>query len=308
MRTSAPPRRALAAVSLALLALPAVASAQCDAGADAGPDPSLDGVLRDVFPAADAVNVPTDTAVRLRYLGRPPEPPTLCVRVRSGGSCLQGSAAVVGHEIVWSPQGGQLPSFTDFTVTYADIAGGSVPFTFRTGSGPSAGPPVFDGIEDVTARDAEGETCEVGAVDVTVTFTRAISSSSGAGLAWPDSDVEYVIFQTRGPGISGPRVRDRVRLQRSGASSDRSAQRTFRLSAAEADGPVCFAVQAYDPLGRSAPNTQESCANPAQGNYFQSCAARPWGRAGSAWWAAVMAAAAIFFARRHPLARRREGL
>lgn len=293
VRTPAPLRLAAAVVGLALASLPATAWAQCDAGADAGPDPSLDGVLRDVFPAADAVNVPTDTAVRLRYLGRPPEPPTLCVRVRSGGSCLPGEAAVVGNEVVWSPRGGQLPSFTDFTVTYADVAGGSVPFTFRTGRGPSAGPPVFDGVDDVSARDAEGEVCEAGAVDVTVTFTRARSASSTSGLAWPDSDVEYVIFQTRGPGISGPRVRDRVRLQRSGTASDRSAQRTFRLTAAESEGPVCFSVQAYDPLGRSTPTRGEACVNPAQGNYFQACSARPGGVARGGWWVGLLALAAL---------------
>lgn len=282
---------------LALSAAPVTANAQCDAGADAGPDPALDGVIQDVFPAADAFNVPTDTTVRLRYLGRPPMPPTLCVRVRAGGTCLPGSAAVFGHEVVWSSQSNQLDTFTEYTVTYADIAGGSVPFTFRTGSGPSAGPPSFNGIDSAVSQPSAGDSCDPGAVDITVAFTRANPPASVDGVAWPDSDIEYVIYQTRGPNISGPRIRDRVRLQRSGSTADRSAQRTFRLSSLDASGPVCFSVEAFDPLGRNTPTSQEACTNPAQGNYFQACTARPGSTSPrhSLFFSAILTGLAAFF-------------
>jgi hypothetical protein len=263
----------------ALLA-PAAALGQCDGG-DAGPPTDLLGILRDTFPADQSLDVPTDGVVRLRYFGRAPEPPTVCVRPMTASTCIAGTASVVGDEVVWiaPPRGGMdaLVPFTTYVVSFADASGGSNRITFTTGRGPSAGPPAFLGISGVTSVPAVGDPCDGQAVDITVRFPRATPARSTSPLSnapWPDSDIEYVIFETRGPGLTGARERDRVRLQRSG-SSDGGAQRTFRLSGRDASGPVCFTIRAFDPWGRRDDNAQEKCVNPAQGNYFAGCHAAP---------------------------------
>ncbi|MBI5512222.1 MAG: hypothetical protein HY909_00550 [Deltaproteobacteria bacterium] len=266
----------------ALLGAPAAALGQCDAG-DAGPPPDLLGILRDTFPADQSLDVPTDGVVRLRYFGRAPEPPTVCVRPMTASTCIAGTASVVGDEVVWiaPPRGGSdaLVPFTTYVVSFSDASGGSNRITFTTGRGPSAGPPVFGGVSGVSAAPAAGDPCDGQAVDITVRFPRATAPAGTSALnnsAWPDSDIEYVIFETRGPGLTGARERDRVRLQRTG-SSDVNAQRTFRLSGRDSTGPVCFSIQAFDPWGRRDDNTQEKCVNPAQGNFFAGCGVHPAG-------------------------------
>lgn len=261
--------------ALALCLPPSTAHAQCDAG-DGGTDPTLFGVLRDTFPADQGINVPTDGIVRLRYFGRVPDPPTVCVKPPNATDCLDGTASAVGDEVVWmvnSPTG--LAAFTEYTVSFADASGGANRITFTTAGTRSPGPPSFGGIMNATAMSAATDPCDRAAVDITVRFNRADNASSLSSTSWPDSDLEYVIYETRGPGIAGPRERDRVRLQRSGSSTDTVAQRSFRLSGADGAGPVCFNIQVVDPTGRADGNAVEQCVNPAQGNYFAGCAVSP---------------------------------
>jgi hypothetical protein len=278
---------AFAAVILGagLLAAP-LASAQCDA-ADAG-DPVDLGALRDSFPADQGFDVPTDSPVRLRFVGRVPAGATLCVEPVGMPGCLPGTVATVRDELVWTPQGGRpFDPYVSYRVNYSDPLTGPISLRFRSGRGPSAGPPPFAGIRGASARAVASDPCDPNAYDITVRFNRVVSDAT-LGTPWPESDVEYVIYSTRGPGVSGPRERDRARLQSSGSTSDGAAQRTFRLSSSEANGPVCFSVQALDPLGRSITNSAEECVNPAEGNYFQGCAAAPWSRRGVAGWAAFV--------------------
>ncbi len=300
--------------ALALALAPRVAGAQCDAG-DAGPDPSLTGVLRDVFPADGDLGVPTDGLVRLRYFGRTPDSPTVCVRPISLSDCVPGTAAVLGSQLVW--QGTPLPGGadpltpqTDYQVTFTDASGGTNRTTFRTGRGHSGTSPSFQGITSVSAIKADTLACDPDAVDVTVQFDRVPPSDLLApGTPWPDIDVEYVVYETRGPGISGPRERDRARLVSSGSSTDLSAQRTFRLSGHDAAGPVCFTIQAVDPAGQSDGNRAEQCVNPAQGNYFAGCRAAPGAfPGGSRGGALALAAVAVALStRRLRRLRRRAG-
>lgn len=269
-----PALAAFAAVALATTA----ARAQCDAS-DAG-DPDELGTLRDTFPGDQGIDVPTDSAVRLRFFGYVPQGATLCVTAVGRDGCLPGAVTVVRDELVWTTAAGPFEPYTSYRVDYRDPLA-SLSVRFRAGRGPSAGPPSFGGIRGASARPVDGDGCDSGAYDITVRFNR-VAADPVPGTPWPESDVEYVIYQTRGPGVAGPRERDRVRLQSSGSSSDAQAQRTFRLSAADAAGPVCFSVQALDPLGRSTPSSAEQCVNPAEGNYFQGCAASPGAR--SPWW------------------------
>ena len=157
----------------------------------------------------------------------------------------------------------------------------------------------FGGITGATAVAAASDACDPGAFDVTVAFDR-VSAFATTGTAWPESDVEYVIYETRGVGIAGPRERDRTRLESSGSTADVAAQRTFRLSSHDASGPLCFNVQAIDPLGRVATNASESCVDPAQGNYFRGCEARPRRAAGCAW-PSLLGMWALSLRRRRPV-------
>ncbi len=266
------------ALGLSALASSGAARAQCDAG-DGGIDPFTAGTLRDSFPADQGLEVPLNSPVRLRYYGRVPSPPVLCVRRDSRESaCLPGSSAALGEEIVWQPPAGPggvaLEPSRRYFVTYQEEGSGSNDLTFVTGRGVAPERLVFGGVTDVKADDAPSSDCDPEASDITVKFNRATSGVLGLGdTPWPESDLEYVIYETRGPGISGPRERDRVRLQRSGSSVVSGAQRTFRLRGVDASGPACFNVQVLDPLGRADGNTSEQCVNPAKGNYFEGCSA-----------------------------------
>ncbi len=261
---------ALAAVALATT----TAGAQCDVP-DAG-DPDDLGTLRDTFPADEGLDVPTDSPVRLRFTGYVPTGASVCVSTAGQMGCLPGNVTVVGDELVWTSTGGPFEPYTNYRIDYRDPLT-SFPIRFRAGRGPSAGPPPFAGIRGASARAVSGDPCDADAFDVTVRFNR-VTFNAALGTPWPESDVEYVIYATRGPNIAGPRERDRVRLQSSGSSTDAQAQRTFRISGAEASGPVCYSVQALDPLGRVTANSAEECVNPSEGNYFQGCSASPGAR------------------------------
>ena len=270
-------RRAVPVLAAALLAA-VRAFAQCDAG-DAGSDPA--GTLLASFPGDGAADVPTDSPVRLRFAGSVPTAATVCLSQVGTSGCIAGSLRVDRDELWWLPAEPLVPGHA-YVIGYSDPLGGAVSLGFRTGAGPSAGPPRFAGITDVSSRSAGSDGCDPGAVDVTVRFNRAVAAPGGA--AWPESDVEYVVFETRGPGVGGPVERDRARLESSGSAVDPVAQRTFRLGGAQVSGPVCFSIQALDPLGRVAANGAESCVDPAQGNYFRGCSASPRGSAGAVGW------------------------
>ena len=93
------------------------------------------------------------------------------------------------------------------------------------------------------------------------------------------SDIEYVVYQTRGAGIAGPveRARQRGRLVSDhcatvGADSQCVA---FRMTSANASEPMCFNVQAIDALGRADGNQEERCVDPEPGGHFVGCTAAP---------------------------------
>jgi hypothetical protein len=296
-RRSTATATAAACFGLSLLTA-STARAQCDVP-DAG-DPSDFGALRDSFPADQGFDVPTDSPVRLRFVRGVPAGATICVARVATPGCLPGAITTVRDELVWV--GAQpFDVYVPYTVSYSDPVAGALSLRFRSGRGPSAGPPPFEGIRGASARAVNGDPCDRNGFDITVRFNRVVFDVV-AGTPWPESDVEYVIYSTRGPGIAGARERDRARLQSSGSTNDSAAQRTFRLSSAEAGGPVCFSVQALDPLGRVITNSAEACVNPAEGNYFQGCAAGPRAPTGGA--RGLVVAAAVLFVRRRRRAQR----
>jgi hypothetical protein len=258
--------------------LTAAARAQCDGGIGAEPE----GTLRDTFPADLGVDLPTDGLVRLRYVRRPPSPATICVRPRDAEGCIAGRASIVGDELVWQAAA-PFAVLTSYVATFSDTVGGSNLIRFRTGRGPSATAPRFGGLSSVTLAGESVEPCDPGAVDITVRFERAQRSTGASDLSWPDTDIEYVLFVTRGVGVSGPRALERARVQGSGSSADRTAQRTVRVPSTLASGPLCLTMQAFDPSGRSDGNSVERCVNPAQGNFFVSCTSAPTSATRSPW-------------------------
>lgn len=293
------PRASLTlALCAATLAAALDASAQCDAGAPG----EVEGTLRDTFPADLGVDVPTDGLVRLRYFVRPPSPATVCVRARLSEGCLGGRASIVGDEVVWQAVAALNPT-TDYVATFSDTVGGSNLIRFRTGRGPSTTPPRFGGLASVAIASAGEDPCDPGAVDLTVRFERAQRASAFGDVGWPDIDIEYVLFVTRGAGVSGPRVLERARVQGSGFSADATAQRTVRIPGALARAPLCLTMQAFDPTGRSDGNSVEQCVNPASGNFFVGCAAAPGAPRSFSPWAMALAAA---LAVRRRFSRRRD--
>lgn len=261
----------LLGAALALRVVPALGQCEADAGPPDDPSP---GALLDTFPADEDQGVPTDAVVRLRFVVGPPTGVALTVveEDQPGSPNVEGRIVVVGGDMVWQA----IAALRADTLHAVQVSGSLEPtFTlrFRTGRGPASNPPVFGGITGLSTRAADSTDCDPEAQNITVHFDRAEPPRGTTG--WPAADVEYVIYETRGPGIAGPRERDRTRLQSSGSDLDRSARRTFRLAGREAGGPVCFNVQALDPNGRADGNAVERCVNPAAGNYFSGCGAAP---------------------------------
>ena len=103
---------------------------------------------------------------------------------------------------------------------------------------------VTDPRPEVQVNGAEADLCgDPNAVTITVQWRRAESNG------WPAGDIEYVIYQTRGPNIGAPveRARERV-FGANGNCPNRTDLecRSFRLSSENAGGPVCFNIQAID--------------------------------------------------------------
>lgn len=274
------------------LAIPRAAQGQCnnDAGTMLPPDW---GLLRDSFPSANAMDVPIDGFVRLRYVGIVPRRSFVTVREADTNMPVDGRAVVVGDEIHWQSYQELRPN-TRYQVFFTDVTGGAGgnAFTFTTGNRRgSSSPPQFFGITGLSVQRAgAADLCgEPDAVEVTVTWRRV------ADNGWPLTDIEYVVYQTAGPGIGAPveRARERGRLSLGSCGSGSAVEQctSFRLSAANADGPVCFNVQAFDAYGRSDGNTNERCIDPQSGNTFHGCSVRAMRTETRAWRTAAMVAA-----------------
>lgn len=261
-----------AAVIVALVLTPRTARAQESCDPDAGVPPQDYGRLGTMFPGAGSAGVPTDGFLRLRYLGRAPLRAFVIVQ-NPAGVQVTGTTNVVGNEVLWQSDA-SLARAMRYSVQVPDSTGGNT-FQFTTGNTHSSEvAPVFSGVQQATYQAAgAADPCgDANAVQVTLTWNRAISNG------WPESDVEYVIFETRGPGISGPIERGRERLQPGGGNTCASGAEfcpAIRLSSANSVGPVCFNVQAMDPYGRSDGNSHETCVDPSQGNFFNGCSVRP---------------------------------
>ncbi len=238
---------------------------------DAGVPPDF-GQLIETFPSNNAVAIPRDGFVRFVFRGRVPPRPVVIVRDASD-AVVSGTLAIVGSELHWQANAPFAPG-ARYSATASDIIGGSSEVRFATNNELANGraPSDFAGVATVTSeRSGATDICgDENARSVTVSWRFARSSP------WPQSELTYVVYETRGPRLSGPveRARDRGRLSTSPCNSNADQCVTFRLSSLNSSGPACFAVQVYDPYGRSTESTAEKCVNLDSGSFFYGCSVR----------------------------------
>jgi hypothetical protein len=265
---------ALAAGSTTLLAFSSHAFAQ-EACADGGTIIGV-GDLVATFPGPNSTNVPIDGFIRLRYRVRAPLRPFVIVQNNTAHSPVSGQVNVVGDEVHWQSDQ-PLAANAVFRVQVSDVMGGAGEntFSFTTGTARSGdSPPTFMGVQHADTQPAgAADPCgQADAVEVTLSWNRA------GAAGWSENDIEYVIYETRGPNIAGPVERARERLSSaSGASCPGmyDACRAVRLTPENATAPVCFNIQAVDPYGRQDGNTREVCTDPSRGNFFNGCSVAP---------------------------------
>jgi hypothetical protein len=263
--------RAAVVGALCLAASSASAQETCDE--DAGTPPPDYGQLIETFPSNNARDIPRDGFVRFVYRGRVPPRPVLIVRDASGAT-VEGTLNVVGSELHWQSRMPLAPR-QQYTATSSDIIGGSAQVRFITSDTTSngEGPSGFDGVVSASSeRLGAADICgDENARSVTIGWRFARNSP------WPQTELTYIVYETRGPGIRGPveRARDRGRWSTSPCDPNADQCVTFRLSSINAAGPACFSVQVFDPFGRTTSNTVEKCINLDGGNYFYGCTVRP---------------------------------
>ena len=284
-RTLAP----ILALSLCLSA-PAVAQdagvVRCDGFDLRGP--------QEVFPAVSAVAVTLDAPVRVLYSpeyfsGGLGGDPRMLVSVQScatsfcdlsacdaPGEPVPGRVQVLGDNLVFLPDAPFLPNRA-----YSGVALGvdvELPFRFCTGSSSDSGPPILGAIDEVTSTAVDAS-CDApdGGYRVAVFFTPATDVG-------PPGSIEFLLFQTRGPGIESPVLRRRVRNQ----TPDRVTM-AFVLPPDEATSPICVRVVAVDGVGNidlsDAEMSGQTCVDPVQGNFFYGlCGVSARGNAGAPPW------------------------
>ncbi|MDP3274588.1 MAG: Ig-like domain-containing protein [Deltaproteobacteria bacterium] len=245
----------------------AFAQETCD---DAGGPPLDFGQLIETFPSHNATRIPRDGFVRFVYRGRVPPRAVMLVRDDMTSATVPGELTIVGAELHFRASEPLQPN-RRYVATAPDISSGEASVRFTTGTtlANSDGPTNFDGAVSVTsARIGPTDICgDADAREVTVAWRFARTSP------WPQTELTYIVYETRGPNLTGPleRARERGRLSTSPCAMGAEQCVTLRLSSANASGPACFAVHVYDPLGRRADNNAERCVNLDAGNYFNGC-------------------------------------
>jgi len=253
--------RAIALSALAVSGLLGASSARADdAGIeDCGPPTEL-GPL-EFFPASSASGVALNSAVRVRYtpgffeIWR--DPLTRLLEVRDDADApVAGTLERLGDTLVFRPDVPWRPnSQYEGTAFGIDILQTS--FRFRTGNRDDVQPPVFDGTPTISPAVVDARPCvDDGGYRIDVTIAPA-TDSDGAG-----GDIEYLLFQTRGPRLERPLLRSRARN-----FAGISIPLAFTLTPSEAVSPVCITILAVDGVGHTVSGPTR-CVDPIQGNFF----------------------------------------
>ena len=259
-----------------------VASTAVAQDEDSGPGSCEDPTVRapdTAFPAVSATQVSLDAPVRIRYSpgyfepGGPGGDPAVLISVSrcpssavcvpsrcdETGEFVPGRAQVLGPELVFLPDAPWQPN-----TAYAGIArgvDGDLPFHFCTGSTNDLSPPDLGRITEVTSTPSPPRCGSLeGGFRIAVFFPPAVDLG-------PPGSIEYLLFQTRGPGIDSPIMRDSLRN-----FPTESVPMAFVLPPAEAVSPICVRVAAIDGVGNAdlsdAAMSGETCVDPVQGNFF----------------------------------------
>lgn len=274
-------RLALLTVGLSLVT--SVAAAQ-DAGMVVCPPDSPQ--LLGVFPADTARDVTLDAPLRLVYTEGYFDPtgpggdPTELIDVRrcpeTGLSCdfpnacadgsgepVAGRVQLLGDDIVFLPDGGWEANTTYAGEGLDQLSG--LQFRFCTGDiVEDVTPPTFGQIAELTSDEVEPR-CDApeGGFRIGVFFEPANDDPS------PPVSVEYLVYQTRGPGVDGPVVRARQRNFNTGGQIAMG----FVLPPEDATSTICVRVAAVDGLGNVTfdeldGDEEARCVDPVQGNFF----------------------------------------
>ncbi len=213
------------------------------------------------FPASGAGGVALDAAVRVRYspgffaVWR--EPLTRLLEIRDASDTpVRGTLTVLGDTLVFRPDApwvaGSAYRGTAFGIDILQVR-----FSFRTGAVLDREPPRFTSTPSLSPARVDMRPCATeGGYRIDVSVAPATDPDGAQG------DVEYLLFQTRGPEIEAPRLRARARN-----FAGPSIPLAFTLTPSEAVSPICVVVVAVDGVGRAVEGGK-ACVDPVQGNYF----------------------------------------
>ncbi|MFK7985295.1 MAG: hypothetical protein AB8I08_04620 [Sandaracinaceae bacterium] len=274
--------------SLLCLLLSVSAASTARAQEDAGLPTCDEPLLRrpeSTFPINGSTDVTLNAPLRVRYSGGYFEPggpggaPTELLSVqRCDGRCrasdacdtgapVSGLVQQLGDELVFFPDGGWASD-----AVYQGTALGrdeDRAFQFCTGTGTDTNPPSIGSLSDVSSTET-ATSCDApeGGYRIGVFFDPAND------LDGPQGSIEYVLYQTRGVGVDGPIVRDRLVN-----FATEEITMAFVLPPEEATSPICVRVAAIDGVGNVVFNDADEggdCVDPVQGNFFYGlCAVRP---------------------------------
>lgn len=274
-------KRTAAVFSLLLFAAAAPVAAQ-DAGPVECPDPTPG--IDSVFPTVGARDVTVDAPLRVRYTRGyfgpegPGGDPTMMLTVQrcdttlscdfpscsDGGTPVSGRVQILGDEIVFFPEGGRWEAGATYSGEAIARFGGDLPFNFcvdEAGSIDNAAPELGR-IGELTS-DPIDPRCDApdGGFRVGVFFDPATDNG-------PLGSIEYLVYQTRGPGIDGPVVRNRARAFSTGGQ----VAMGFVLPPDDATSTICVRVAAVDGAGNvdfdDIGDETAQCVDPVQGNFF----------------------------------------
>ncbi|MEO0326011.1 MAG: hypothetical protein AAF447_23880, partial [Myxococcota bacterium] len=207
-------------------------------------------------------------------------------RVATDGA---GTAQTTRNELLFVPEFGFLPERVYAGAAFAPTGFGELRLAFETGPGPDLTPPTLR-AEDVepsgTPADFECGDLQSGIrIDVRVrpVVPDLLDPTDPLRRTEPATSVEYLLFQTRGPGLEAPTLRARGR----GIGATTEVTLAFGLSSEDAATPICVAVQAVDGQGAASQPTDDVCFEPLSGNFFEGFCAAGAGPGGA--WPALFA-------------------
>lgn len=210
--------------------------------------------------------------------------PVLC----ADGLEVTGDVTLVGDVLVFQPDGLWEPR-TSYGVVATGI-GAFAEFSFETGTEVDTQPPQLGGMSVGSSR--VGESCE--APDGGYRIDVQVQPATDDG---PRIDIEYLVYLTRGPEVEAPELRARAR------QATDVIPMAFILEASEAVSPICVTVHAVDGVGNVDDDTEPTCFDPIQGNFFEPlCSASAISSSHAGAWPVPVALLALAFA-----ARRRRG-